>query len=56
MPLLPGSDKGAVGENVRHIMKTGKSQKQATTLALAHARKGRTKKPKKLPPFVHSES
>lgn len=47
MPLLPGSSKGVVSENIRTEMKHGKDQKQAVAIALHNARKTGGKKGKK---------
>ncbi len=49
MPLLPGSNKGIVGENIRTEMKAGRPQAQAVAIALHKAGKGlKPKKKKKL--------
>lgn len=44
MPLLSGSDKGVISENIRTLMKEGKPQAQAIAIAESNAGKGRKKK------------
>lgn len=46
MPLLKGSDKGIVGENIRTLMREGKKQSQAVAIAANVAGLGRKKKRK----------
>lgn len=41
MPLLSGSGKGIVGENIRELMKTGRSQAQAVAIAMKKAGKAK---------------
>ncbi len=41
MPLLRGSSKGIVSENIRTLMKEGRKQPQAVAIALSKAGKGR---------------
>jgi hypothetical protein len=44
MPLIQGYSKKSVSENIRRSMKEGKSQKQATAIALDIARKAKKKR------------
>lgn len=37
MPLLSGSSKGVVGENIRTLMKEGRKQSQAVAIAMKQA-------------------
>lgn len=37
MPLLSGSSKGVVGENIRTLMKEGRKQSQAVAIAMKTA-------------------
>jgi hypothetical protein len=56
MPLLNGSSKHIVSENIRTEMNAGKPQKQAIAIALNVAGKGRKKKAaKKSPEEVQSK-
>ncbi len=57
MPLLNGSSKHIVSENIRTEMNAGKPQKQAIAIALNVAGKGRKKKKaaKKSPEEVQSK-
>ncbi len=41
MPLMKGSSKGVIGENIRELMKSGKKQDQAIAIAMKHAGKGK---------------
>jgi hypothetical protein len=45
MPLKKGRSKKAVGQNIRELVKSGRSQKQATAIAMRKA--GKTRKRKK---------
>lgn len=47
MPLMKGSDKGIVGENIRELMKSGHKQDQAIAIALKKAGKSKKSSPKK---------
>jgi nicotinamide mononucleotide (NMN) deamidase PncC len=47
MPLVKGSSKEAVSENIKTEMKAGKPQKQAVAIALNVAGKARPKPAKK---------
>jgi len=47
MPLLEGSSKGVISENIRSEVHAGRNQRQATAIALSKAGKGKKKKKKK---------
>lgn len=46
MPLLKGSSKGVVGENIRTEMKHGRPQAQAIAIAMRKAGKSKKKSKK----------
>jgi hypothetical protein len=46
MPLIQGYSKKSISENIRREMRAGKSQKQATAIALDVARKAKKKRKK----------
>jgi len=46
MPLIQGYSKKSISENIRREMKAGKSQKQATAIALDVARRAKKKRKK----------
>ncbi len=49
MPLLPGSSKGVVSENIKELMRSGRKQDQAVAIALHNAGKSnRNRKQNKL--------
>lgn len=52
MPLMEGSEKGIIGENIRELMKAGHKQDQAIAIAMKKAGKGKPK-PK---PVAHEHS
>lgn len=45
MPLLKGSSKSVVSENIRTLMQEGRKQSQAVAIAMSKA--GKARKPKK---------
>lgn len=45
MPLLPGSDKGVISENIRELRNSGRPEQQAIAIAMSKA--GKSNKPKK---------
>ena len=47
MPLMAGSSKGVVSENIREMMHAGHPQDQAVAASLHKAGKGRKKKKQK---------
>ena len=47
MPLLKGSSKGVISENIKELMRSGRKQDQAVAIALHTAGKGRKQKRKK---------
>ena len=47
MPLLHGSSKHVISENIRTEMKAGKPQRQAIAIAYSEARRHKKKKAKK---------
>ncbi len=51
MPLLNGSSKGVISENIRTEMHAGKPQKQA--IAIAYSKAGEGKKAKRKAPHAH---
>ncbi len=56
MPLLNGSDKGVISENIRTEMHAGKPQAQAIAIAMSKAGKAKRKAPhahKNLGKFLH---
>jgi|DEB0MinimDraft_10_1074344.scaffolds.fasta_scaffold527043_2 glutamate-1-semialdehyde aminotransferase len=46
MPLIQGYSKKSISENIRREMKAGKSQKQATAIALDVARRVKKRRKK----------
>jgi hypothetical protein len=44
MPLLKGSSRAVISENIRREMRRGKSQKQAIAIAMRRAGKARKRK------------
>lgn len=48
MPLIKGYSNRSVSENIRREMKAGKSQKQATAIALDVARKAKKRAKKRV--------
>ncbi len=56
MPLLEGTDKGIISENIRTEMHAGKPQDQAIAIAYSKAGKSKRKAPhahKNLGKFLH---
>ncbi len=47
MPLLPGSDKGVISENIKTLMREGRPQKQAIAIAYSNAGDGKKTKKKR---------
>lgn len=49
MPLMKGSSKGIISENIRLLSHEGYPQKQAVAIAMSKARKSRKSKQTKTP-------
>ena len=47
MPLKSGRSSSAVTANIKELMRSGRSQKQAVAIALAKAGKARGRRPKR---------
>ena len=47
MPLMRGSSKEIISENIRELIRSGRDEKQAVAIAYAKAGKSRKKKAKK---------
>ena len=56
MPLLKGSSKGVVSENIRELMHSGRKQDQAVAIAMKEAGKSRKKPKRKKMMMKHSET
>ena len=55
MPMLKGSSKGVISENIRELMHSGRKQDQAVAIAMKHAGKTRKKPMKKMPMEMDSD-
>lgn len=47
MPLLNGSSKEIISENIAELIRSGRPEKQAVAIAYSHAGKSKNKKKKK---------
>lgn len=47
MPLKPGSSQSVIASNIRELLRSGRTQRQATAIALSEAEKYKKKKKKK---------
>lgn len=56
MPLLPGSSKEVISENIRTERNAGRPEKQAIAIAFANARRGKKAPKAKMPhPSAHEK-
>jgi hypothetical protein len=44
MPLRKGASKAAISANIRELVRSGRSQRQAIAIAMSEAGKGKTNK------------
>jgi hypothetical protein len=50
MPLLSGSSKSVISQNIRELRQSGRPEKQAVAIAFSKAGKSKSKKPRRPQP------